>query len=353
MWEVQPIAPPAKVSSCEKVLHRIPHSLNCYKSQDSQCYLCSRCKVSILIKGAYSKLLNRKPKNARSKRELAKREPQQVENPKNALFLRFTNTSSLLTSLMRDIQVLKRPYAVPFQKGNNIHPFEDASSLEFFSQKNDTSQILFASHSKKRPHTLTWIRCFGGHILDMIELCVVQETARLISQFKNEKVRPGVKAMLAFSGTAWEDPSRSEYALAKSIFTDFFRGAEVTEMDVEGLQLLISFSVAEEDQNGFNPQIQMRCYKIITKKSGSKVPKIEVDEIGPRIDFRVGRTREGDAGMMKEAMRKAKGTEVGHPSRHLIVPVVLTSVYRPKRRRTSRQISWVTRWVGYILGGKT
>lgn len=211
---------------------------------------------------------------------------------------------------MRDIQVLKRPYAVTFTKGNSIHPFEDASSLEFFSQKNDTSQILFASHSKKRPHALTWIRCFGGHILDMIELYVVQDTARLISQFKNEKVRPGVKPMLAFSGTAWDDPSRSEYALAKSIFIDFFRGAEVSEMDVEGLQLLLSFSVAEEGDVGYKPWIQMRCYKIITKKSGSKIPKIEVDEIGPRIDFKFGRNREADGDMLKEAMKRAKGTEV-------------------------------------------
>ena len=254
--------------------------------------------------------LPRKPKNARSKRELAKREPQQVENPKTALFLRYTKTSSLLTTLMRDISALKKPYVIQFTKGNSIHPFEDASSLEFFSQKNDTSQILFASHTKKRPHTLTWMRCFGGRVLDMIELGVVADTARLISHFRNDKISPGVKPMLAFSGTAWDDPGRSEFALAKSILTDFFRGAEVSEMDVAGLQLLISFAVAEDQQAGIKPLLQMRCYKIITKKSGSKVPRVEVDEIGPRMDFRVQRCRQADSDMMKEAMKKAKGPEV-------------------------------------------
>ena len=147
-------------------------------------------------------------------------------------------------------------------------------------------------------------------MLDMLELLVVQDTARCLSQFKNEKCRMGVKPMLAFSGSAWDDPSRSEYTLAKSMFTDFFRGAEVQEIDVEGMQLLISFFAGEEGGEGFKPVIQMRCYKLITKRSSSKVPKVEVDEIGPRIDFRVGRVREAEASMLKEAMRKAKTTEV-------------------------------------------
>ena len=147
-------------------------------------------------------------------------------------------------------------------------------------------------------------------MLDMIEMGVMQDTARTISQFKCDKPTLGVKPMLAFSGTAWDDPSRSEYVLAKSIFTGFFRGAEVNEIDVEGLQLLISFFAGEESEVGLKPLIQMRCYRLITKRSGSKVPKVDVEEIGPRIDFKVGRSREADSGMMKEALRKAKGTEV-------------------------------------------
>lgn len=139
---------------------------------------------------------------------------------------------------------------------------------------------------------------------------MVQETALCMAQFKSDKCRVGVKPMLSFSGTAWEDPSRSHYVLAKSIFTDFFRGAEVNEIDVEGLQLLISFSVGEESAEGLNPPIHMRCYRLITKRSGSKVPKVETEEIGPRIDFRVGRMREADGGMLKEALKRAKGVEV-------------------------------------------
>ena len=142
----------------------------------------------------------------------------------------------------------------------------------------------------------------------------MEDTARRIAQFKGEKTRLGLKPMISFSGTAWDDPSRTEYVLAKSMLADFFRGPEVSEVDVEGLQLLISFFVGEEserdDGSGTKPQIQMRVWRLVTKRSGTKIPKVEVEEIGPRIDFRVGRSRVADGGVMKEALKRAKKNEV-------------------------------------------
>jgi len=150
-------------------------------------------------------------------------------------------------------------------------------------------------------------------VLDMLELLVVQETARTLSQFKGEKCTSGVKPLLSFSGAPFEGPAATGYTLAKNMFIDFFRGVETDTVDVEGLQLLISFFAAEDSQDGTQGTIQMRCWRIFTKRSGQKVPKIEVVEIGPRIDFRVGRVREADAGVMKEALRRGKGTEVFNP----------------------------------------
>lgn len=48
---------------------------------------------------------------------------------------------------------------------------------------------------------------------------------------------------------------------------------------------------------------------IQTKRSGQKLPRVEVEEIGPRMDFRVGRVKEADESMLKEAMKKARGLE--------------------------------------------
>lgn len=254
----------------------------------------------------------RKPKNARSKRALEKRESQVHENPKTTLLLRGVACSSLMNDLLTDLHALKRPYSIRFHKKNPIHPFEDPSSLEFFSRKNDTSLLIFGSHNKKRPHTMTFIRCFGGQILDLLELGVREETARLLKQFKGDKCKTGIKPLLSFSGTLFDSPTSNAYTLAKNLFIDFFRGAEAKEIDVEGLQLMLSFTAGEEGLDGLKPDIHLRCWRIMTQKSGQKVPRVEVEEMGPRIDFKVGRMREADADRWKEALKRAKETEVRH-----------------------------------------
>lgn len=146
-------------------------------------------------------------------------------------------------------------------------------------------------------------------MLDMLELYVVKDTVRTLSQFKCEKCKVGLKPLLSFSGTQFESPVANQYTLAKSIFTDFFRGGESSNVDVEGLQLMINFAAGEDPQDGSPAKIQMRCWRIITKRSGQRVPRVEVEEMGPRIDFTVGRTKEAEASMWKEAMKKPKGTE--------------------------------------------
>jgi ribosome production factor 2 len=258
-----------------------------------------------------------KPKNARSARALAKQAPLVNENAKTSLFLKGTSSSDLVNSLSTDLHSLKRPLSVRFTKKNPIHPFENADSLEFFSQKNDASLLCFASHSKKRPHTLTFVRTFGSKVLDMLECSVVKDTARTLGQFKTEKCRVGTKPLLSFSGTAFDEPPAgsdgvNKFALAKSMFLDFFRGGEASEMDMEGLQMMISFAAAEEDVAGgeVRQMVYMRVWRIVTKRSGQKLPRVEVEEMGPRIDFRLGRAKDADEAMMKEALKKAKGTEV-------------------------------------------
>jgi ribosome production factor 2 len=73
--------------------------------------------------------------------------------------------------------LLKKPDAVNFTKKNQIHPFEDDSSLEFFSQKNDASLLVVGTHSKKRPHNLVFARMFNHQIMDMMELGIEKATA--------------------------------------------------------------------------------------------------------------------------------------------------------------------------------
>ncbi|KAJ4372078.1 rRNA-binding ribosome biosynthesis protein rpf2 [Neocucurbitaria cava] len=250
-----------------------------------------------------------KPKNARAKRAMAKREPQQTENPKTTLFLSGQKTSQILKLAVADLCTLKRPFVERFTKKNDIHPFDDASSLEFFSQKNDTSLLVLSLHSKKRPHCMTLARTFSHKILDMLEVYINPETFRTLQQFKNKKPSVGLKPLLSFHGTVFEDPVQTKYTLAKSLFIDLFKGQDAAEVDVEGLQYLISISAAEPTDASPTPQIKLRFYLLRTKRSGQKLPRIEVEEMGPRMDLTLGREHFPDPDMLKEAMRKPKGME--------------------------------------------
>lgn len=252
----------------------------------------------------------RKPRNARSKRALDKKAPKSIENPKRALFLRGTTCSQVTQDALTDLYSLRRPLAQKFTKKNEVHPFEDVTSLEFFSEKNDASILVFGSSSKKRPHTLTMIRTFAYKTLDMLELHLQPESFRTLEQFKNKKCAVGLKPMLLFSGTPFESPVQNEYTLAKSFFTDFFKGEPADKVDVEGLQYMVSISARDTvDGEEAKPLIHLRVYLIKTKKSGQRLPRVEVEEMGPRMDFRIGRMKEPDETMLKDAMKKARTTQ--------------------------------------------
>jgi ribosome production factor 2 len=295
-----------------------------------------------------------KPKNARSKRHLDNKAPQNVENPRTTLFLRYTTTSNITNLVSTDLFSLKKPLATKFTKKNTIHPFEDPGSLEFFSDKNDASLMVYQSHSKKRPHCLTFLRFFGGKVLDMLELLVVEDTMRTMGQFKNNKAAVGLKPLLSFSGSAFESPTPNAYTFAKSLFTDLFKGPDIDSVDVEGLQYMMHFSVEEEEREDVKPTMRLRCYLLKTKREkNSTLPRVEVEEMGPRVDFRVGRVKEADPEMWKEAMKKPKNLEVRYSSGSTIDKLANDHVScSPKRRRTSKQISLATRSAGSIWAGR-
>lgn len=215
-----------------------------------------------------------------------------------------------------------------FTKKNEIHPFEDASSLEFFSEKNDASILAFGSSSKKRPHAITLTRMFGHKVFDMLELYLDPESFRTLSQFKNKKCAVGLKPLLLFSGTPFESPIPNAYTLAKSVFADFFKGETADKVDVEGLQYIVCISARDEvDGEEDKPMIHLRVYLIKTKKSGQRLPRVEVEEMGPRMDFRVGRMKEPDEAMAKEALRRAK-TTAERPKKNISTDIVGDKVGR-------------------------
>ncbi|GES92724.1 ribosome production factor 2 [Rhizophagus clarus] len=220
-----------------------------------------------------------KPKNARSKRALQKREPKIEENVKKAIFIRSSSTNQLVNEALSDLCKLKKPDAISFTKKNNtIHPFDDDTSLNFFCEKNDTSLFVIGSHSKKRPNNLTFIRMFDGQILDMVEVGI--ENAKPLSEFKTSKCAIGIKPLFLFVGDLFENSL--VYKTFKNMLLDFYHGQTVKNINLSGV------------------------YTIQYKKSGEKTPRVELEEMGPSYNFRIRRFKFANDDVYKLATRIPK-----------------------------------------------
>jgi ribosome production factor 2 len=258
-----------------------------------------------------------KPRNARTARIVKAREPQPVEARKRVLLLHGTRCPDAIKSILKTFSSLTQPHSVQLNKKNeNIHPFEDPASLEFLALKNDCSLVVFGTHSKKRPNTITLLRIFDGRMLDMVELLLITAQNDLSSE---QRLQIGVemKPMILFAGSQWEDTSASDqatiYRTLRSLLLDLFQGEEIPSVDVAGLQHILMIA-AGESANAANaedpankPVIHMRWYKVKTTRSTSpKIPRVELEPVGPTFDFRVGRFREADTSVMKEAMKHGR-----------------------------------------------
>uniref|UniRef100_A0A671TZC5 Ribosome production factor 2 homolog n=1 Tax=Sparus aurata TaxID=8175 RepID=A0A671TZC5_SPAAU len=236
-----------------------------------------------------------KPKTKRSKRFLESRAPKLIEDVKTAMIMKGGNTSQTVTQALKDIV-----------SSNITRPFEDSTSLEFFSKKTDSSLFLFGSHNKKRDHmpndvcvTVSFVlfagRLFDFHVLDMIELGIEKYVS--LSDVKASKCPEGTKPMLVFAGEAFD--TDNEHKRLKSLLLDFFRGPTVSAVRLAGLEHVLHFTALDG-------KIYMRSYRSLLKKSGCRTPRIELEEIGPSCDLVLRRTHLASDDLYKLAHRQPK-----------------------------------------------
>uniref|UniRef100_A0A8D0YZ70 Ribosome production factor 2 homolog n=1 Tax=Sus scrofa TaxID=9823 RepID=A0A8D0YZ70_PIG len=229
--------------------------------------------------------LYRKPQTKRAKRFLEKREPKLSENIKNAMLIKGGNANSTVTQVLRDVVCMK----------NITRPFEDQTSLEFFSKKSDCSLFMFGSHNKKRPNNLVIGRMYDYHVLDMIELGVEKFVS--LKDIKNSKCPEGTKPMLIFAGDDFD--VTEDYRRLKSLLIDFFRGPTVPNIRLAGLDYVLHFTA-------LNGKIYFRSYKLLLKKSGCRTPRIELEEMGPSLDLVLRRTHLASDDLYKLSMKMPK-----------------------------------------------
>ncbi|QSL64371.1 hypothetical protein MERGE_001672 [Pneumocystis wakefieldiae] len=243
-----------------------------------------------------------KPRKARSKREIEKREPKIQESGRTVLFLRGSTTNRVVQTALLDLYQLKKPNAIHFARKNRVYPFEDTRSLSFLSEKNDASFLVIGSYGKKRQNTLIFARMFDYEVLDMLELRI--ESAVPMIEFKNEKCFIGQRPVVLFVGSLFE--SSPKYQLCKSMFLDFFHGITADRLSIEGIQHSVCLLTEDPSEENPFPPIFFRVYLIRYLKEQQAGPRIELEEMGPRYDFLIRRTHEASEKMMREAMKKPK-----------------------------------------------
>lgn len=241
-----------------------------------------------------------KPKTRRGKRALIKREAKLIENTKQCLFIRGSKTSNVIVNCVKDLTKLKKPHAVFLNRKHDILPFEAVNAVESLTRKYDSSLFGLVSHNKKRPNNLILGRIFDQQVLDMVELGV--ENFKSLDEFKNAKVALGNKPCLLFSGEPFQTPSSDFYRL-KNLFVDFFRGEEIVNIRLQGIEHVLQFVAVEN-------KVLLRSYRIILKKSGEKTPYVELEEIGPSMDFVLRRTKLASADLFKSACKQPKELKV-------------------------------------------
>ena len=141
------------------------------------------------------------------------------------------------------------------------------------------------------------------------------------------------------------DPANEEFQRLKSLMIDFFRGPEVTNVRLAGIEHVLQFTAVEK-------KVLFRSYRILLKKSGTRVPRVELEEIGPRIDWTVRRNQFASEDLFKTACKQVR--------EHYFTFTLHTIIYcRSKmfavRRKSKicRKMNLVTSWVGCMCHHRT
>ncbi|XP_032666507.1 ribosome production factor 2 homolog [Odontomachus brunneus] len=240
-----------------------------------------------------------KPTTHKGKKAILKREPKLVEDAKEALCLKGKHTSQVAVDIMKDLYDLKKPNVQMMQKKNDILPFEDIVPLEKFASKYNAPLFIMALHNKKRPHNLVMGRLYEHTLLDMIEFGV--ENYKGLKDFKIAKISSGIKPLLIFNGELFEN--NYEYGRIKNLLIDMFQREAVEKIRLQGLEHVLSFTAVEN-------KILLRSYRILLKKSDTKIPRIELEEIGPRADLLCRRNKFASEDLFKQACKKPKALKV-------------------------------------------
>ena len=101
----------------------------------------------------------------------------------------------------------------------------------------------------------------------------------------------------------------------KSLFMDFFNAEVIDSICLPGLEHVISVSLAptptslngtQEDDSKSLPKVHFRTYTVRLLSSGTRIPRVELEPMGPFLDMTLRRHQAADTELWKAAMKRPK-----------------------------------------------
>lgn len=258
---------------------------------------------------ALAAALKRAPKTTRGRRILKRRESRAVEDAKTAVILAGNRASHEVQTLLKDLHKIRAPLATLFMRKHEMHPFEDINKLETLCGKYDHGLFAFGSSSKKRPFRLIIGRLFNTTLLDMQEFRITDYKA--IQTFRQQDCILGSKPLVLFQGSSFE--TNEGMKRTKSLLLDFFSGPRPQKVMLQGLDQLVVCSAIEGETSSAASTatgVLVKRFRMKMAKSGSKLPHVDLEEIGPSFKMELDRTKDPDRERWKQAIKVPKETKI-------------------------------------------
>lgn len=240
---------------------------------------------------------------------MLKRESRAVEAAKSALLLAGNRCSHEAQNLLKDLHRVRSPLSTLFIRRHEMHPFEETERLEKLCVKYDHGLFAFGSSSKKRPFRLILGRLFDNALLDMQEFAI--KDYRPIQNFHTSECVLGSKPMVLFQGSSFESDERMKRS--RSLLLDFFSGPRPLRVMLSGIEQVVVCSALEGATKGAassTPAISVKRFRMKMVKSASRLPRVELEEIGPSFKMELDRTKDPDRERWKQAIKVPKEVKV-------------------------------------------
>jgi len=249
-------------------------------------------------------LQKRAPVTRKGRKVVESRQSQVHEPSKKSLFMKGSKASVYVQSLLKELHCIRKPNSAYLSSRGqaNCHPIEDPQTAEYLCQKNDCSLFCLGSSNKKHPFRLVFGRMFADSIFDTYEFDV--EAYRPRSEFPAVPAAAlGSKPLVVVQGPAFEASELNRNV--KNILADFFCGPKAPQLCLQGIDHAIVLTAV--DSAGASPiSVRFRHYRLDYVKTDTDLPRVEMRELGPSFDLRLGRHKQPDAERIKLSMKVPK-----------------------------------------------